>query len=286
MQVIQTKMRYTAVMMDPEEAQRRIDRLHPKQRRPKPAKIKQYLLDARAGNWELSWDPIAVDEDNYTVNGQNRLIAIVQFGSPLPVVLCTGVPSTAMAVSDMGTPRTVADVATILGKPFPHGAAIYGGAVRRMAIGLEAYSNKLSIPATLEFADKHKKALEFAFELINFNKRGVRAAPVLAVLARAYYRKGARERLKEFAGILRSGLPENPKQDSAAVRLLDFLVDNAGGRRRRQSGAQLPARLIYARTEAALDKFLAKEFVQSLRETDAELFPIPDEYTEEDQDNG
>jgi len=285
MKIIPSKMQFQVVEMDRETAQHLLDKNHPKNRRLKETRVAQYQSDMTAGFWSLTWEPIVQDEDGYTVEGQNRLTAFLRSEmETLPCVFVSKAPRKAMLGAGCGTPRSVIDVARITGQEFPHGGNNYGAIARRMAIGLEAHKNTLSIPETLQFAKKHRDAIEFAFEAFGtFSKRGITVAGVVAVVARAYYRRNCRNRIRQFCVILLDGLPEHRIKDSAAIRLRNVLLDNIGGRRRRE-GSRISPKVIYAKTEVALSHFIDETEVQLLKETREELFPIPDDPSLEDTD--
>lgn len=186
-----------------------------------------------------------------------------------------------MLAVDTGTSRNVADVARIMGMDIK---AINGvsAVARRMAMGMERnVSKSLSVQETLQWIEKHSAALKFAFEVTPKNKIGITQASVRAVLARAYYRRpveDTRSRVAVFGNILMTGLPENPKTDSAAINVRNFLQDHlhVGNEPRVRAPAISPL-VVYAKTEMALDKFLRYENVESLRETSQELFWLPGE---------
>lgn len=286
MKTIQTKMRFQVVEMDRKTAQMLLDKNHPKNRRLKEGRVKLYLSDMQAGLWSLTWEPIVQDEDGWTVEGQNRLTAFLRSEmETLPCVFVTGAPRRAILGAGCGATRNVADVARITGQDFPHGASTYGAVARRMAIGLESHKSTLSIPETLQFVKSHRQALEFCFEAFgSASKRGITVAGVMAVIARAYYRRNSRNRTREFCTILLDGLPSNPRKDSAAIRLRNFLLDNVGGRKRQAEGARVAAKTIYAKTEIALQHFINEDEVHLLKETREELFPIPEDPSLEVED--
>ena len=284
MKIVPTTMKFHVVEMTPEDAQRFLDKNHPNNRKPKPGKIVQYRRDMEADNWPLTHQAVAQDEDGFLIDGQNRLSAVVQAGVPVVMLLCTGVPRRAMIGADCGTVRGVADAARIIGEPFAHGESSYGAVARRMAVGVEKGRNSLSIPETLEFCHAHKKAIEFAFEVFGFKKkRGITQAPVLAAVARAYYRRGCRDRLKEFGEVMLSGLCGNVKNDSAAIRLRNWLMENTTGGRRRSEGMYPAQKIVYAKAQLALHHFLECRSLEALRETSEELFPIPAEIDNGDE---
>lgn len=277
MKVINSKMRFQVVEMTPEFAQQLLDKNHPDNRKPKSSRITQYLRDIDAGLWKLTHQPIAQCEDGYTIDGQNRLAAIVRSGRAVPVVFVTGVPRDGILGADCGATRNVADAARISGKALPHGSLGYSSVARRMAIGLEKHKSTMTIQETLAFIAAHKDALEFAFTLMPKNVRMLTQASVRAVIARAWYKRMSRSRIREFAEVYLTGLCGNNKTDTAAIRLRNWILDTMGTRR----GANRPnAKTIYAKTAVALSHFLNFQPVESLRETSEELFPLAEERDE------
>lgn len=285
MKIIKTRMRGRAVWITPEEAQALLDRNHPDNRNPKKGRILTYQRDMEAdvpatrysvGLWTLTHQAVAIDEDGRLVDGQNRLTACVRSGKPIPIFLVTNVPRRSMIAVDAGATRNVADAAKVSGSALPRGRGLGWSAVaRRMAKGNEAQRVDMSIPKTLLFIKAHWDALAFAFSLFPKEKKGLTSAPIKAVLARAYYTQN-RERIKEFASILISGLPKHIRQDAAVIALRNYLQDalTVGKRKVR---VNVPGHLIYAKVESALIAFLAHEPLDKLYGTSEELFPLPEE---------
>ena len=77
--------------------------------------VRQTKVDALAasmkkGEWELSNDAITISEGNILLNGQHRLLAIVQSGVPCDFILLTGVSNSSFDIMDTPTLRRVSDV--------------------------------------------------------------------------------------------------------------------------------------------------------------------------------
>lgn len=281
MKILNSKMKFQVALVGPEDAQKFLDKNHPKNRRPKKGKIIQMRRDQIDGLWELTHQPIAFDEDGYLIDGQNRLASIIQSGMEVPLVIAWNVPRRAMLGADSGSNRTVTDVAQIMGDPMPRDFG-YASTARRMFIGNEASRTSVSIPRTLAFIKRHRQALDFVYSLFHKNHKGLTQAPVKAVIARAWYTKGNRERLKQFAEILISGLVHNIKTDGAAIMLRNWLL-NKLTHGKRGLRANPPGHLIYAKVESALAYFLEGENPDKLYGTKEELFPIPEDDTEEEE---
>lgn len=271
MKIIQTKMQFRAVEMTPEYAQELLDKNHPQNRKFKSFRITQYERDINSGIWLLTHQAIAVDEDGWLVDGQNRLTAIIRSGKSVPVVFVTGVHRDSILGVDFGATRNVADAAKISGQPLPGNDKGYAAVARRMAIGLEKTRQHLTIQETLRFIKDHKEALEFAFTCMPRNVRNLTQASVRAVVARAWYKRNSRSRIREFCEVFLSGLCGNNKTDTAAIRLRNWILDTMGSRR---GGNRPNAKMMYAKAEEAMKHFLEYSPIESLRETSEEHFPL------------
>lgn len=273
-------LKFKAIMMTPERAEQLLLNNHPNNRRMKKAKISQMLQDILEGNWKLTPEPIVVSDKGNLVDGQNRCSAISQSRITVPVYFCTGLPEEVVVAMDCGASRNVADAARILGKDIK-GVVGVAAVARRMCLGLVSVKTNLSIQETLSWIDSHSLALSFAWACLPTNKHGITQASVRAVLARAYYRRPVditRARCVEFGEVLISGLCKSSKQDSAAIRLRNWLQDHfSRGTRTKGKGARVSPLVVYAKTEISLEHFLNFEPVESLKETKNELFFLPGE---------
>lgn len=279
------EIKFKPIMLTPERADQLLANNHPNNRRMKPHKILQMISDIEEGNWKLTPEPIVVSDKGHLLDGQNRCTACYRSNMTIPVFFCTGVPEKVIVAMDCGASRNVGDAARILGKDIK-GIVGVSATARRMAWGISTSTNAmagLSIQETLAWIDNYANALAFAWECLPVNKTGLTRSEVRAVIARAYYRRPVEEtraRCLEFGKVLFSGLPSNPKQDSAAIRLRNWLQEHlTRGTRARAKGAS-PI-VIYAKTETALDHFLRHEPVELLKETRNELFPLPGEKNNE-----
>lgn len=71
-------------------------------------RVNQYARDILRGDWELSSQGIAFDEDGYLLDGQHRLAAIVKANVAVYMPVAENVPRSAGAIIDMGQKRTAA----------------------------------------------------------------------------------------------------------------------------------------------------------------------------------
>lgn len=239
--------------------------------------VERYAADMKAGRWLITGDAIQFDTGGAIINGQHRLWAVVESGTPAHLMVAFGLPPESVAVLDDHLKRNLADVAKLSS----------GRAVTNKHTGIANMLIQSSIASTREDAkaafrrvtrqqqldtlERHFDAIEFAArECMGTDSiRGITVASVMTPLARAYYSQD-RERLKQFGKVLTTGIMEG-KDDAAAVVLRNLLV------RASHASSRIMRDTIYKKTERALQAFLEREQVKNLYEAASELFPLPEE---------
>ncbi|MGW1401191.1 hypothetical protein ACWCRF_21575 [Streptomyces sp. NPDC002405] len=78
--------------------------------------VQQLAGQIQRGEWQLTHQGIAFDEDQVLVDGQHRLAAIVKAGTTVPLTVTHGVPRTAFTVMDTGRKRTGRDALALAGE--------------------------------------------------------------------------------------------------------------------------------------------------------------------------
>ncbi len=239
------------------------------------------IRNMKCGRWKLIPDPIMISETGETINGANRLSAIILSDCTVPLYIATHVPVEIFKVIDTGIPRSVSDSAKIEGRVFQSRG--YPAVARAFLHGMgpqlpqQTSGTSYSNDETLEIMDFYKEALDFAFAVTPRNSRGVTLAAVRAVIARAYYTQD-KDRLKLFGEGLMTGLVDNRKKDCAVVLLRNHLLKVSGGDKGiggGHTGKDKPRANVYATTEYMLKAFLDYREVKRIEKVDEELFPIP-----------
>lgn len=78
--------------------------------------VQQLAGQIQRGEWQLTHQGIAFDEDDILIDGQHRLAAIVKAGITVPLTVTHGVPRTAFTVMDTGRKRTGRDALALAGE--------------------------------------------------------------------------------------------------------------------------------------------------------------------------
>lgn len=80
--------------LTPVDALSILERVHPKQRKPSLARVRNLLLTMNAGKWHeppFTADSIAFDSDGYLVNGLHRMLALSKYTKSLRFLCLVGV---------------------------------------------------------------------------------------------------------------------------------------------------------------------------------------------------
>ncbi len=190
-------------------------------------------------------DTIKFNRADQLIDGQHRLSAIVKANKPVSMLVIRGYDDLAMSVLDIGTKRSVADIAKLS--------------------GTSLNTKQLSIARAILLPHKdtakyrvitHKKLIEITESLITYINFGLQSVTVKnttcrsvvqGVVARAFYCGEDSDRLNEFGRIYSDGICTK-ECDTAALRLREFFLSSKGIIRDRADE--------FAYAQSALDSFL------------------------------
>lgn len=107
------QLEFSVETVTPEIAQEWLER-NASNRNVRPRKILEFRRDMIGGNWRAVGDPIRFDLNGDLIDGQHRLLALVQAGEEMPglafsFMVVRGVEPDDRVVIDTGTRRTAAD---------------------------------------------------------------------------------------------------------------------------------------------------------------------------------
>lgn len=136
--------------------------------------VQQLAAQIRRGEWQLTHQGIAFDEDGGLIDGQHRLAAIVKAGSPVPLTVTHGVPRAAFTVMDTGRKRTGRDTLALAGESnATHLAAALRGLHLYLNAPDSAWSGGSSVTSNdqlLVMLEKHPGVREALPHGIAFNR--------------------------------------------------------------------------------------------------------------------
>jgi hypothetical protein len=248
----------------PEIARSYLDRNFKDNRNKKPAAIARYAAAMDRGEFYPTHQGIAFDEHLDLIDGQNRLIAIVETGKPQWLMVSVGVKLAHVAAIDRAASRTDAEqikMTTEL-EPTIHDVAI----AKAMHVGMTTEYDKVLTGGPLRrFLVRHWDAIQFVREAAPA-KKGITAV-VRAMAAKAYYHAD-HDIIRRFLEIQATGGSSGP-EDSSAVRLRD--ISREGG-----NSSSADRRILAAKTITALAAFIGRRPLSRINEAKNDPYPLPD----------
>jgi hypothetical protein len=85
-------------------------------RNPKSSNLKKVVRALSNGEWKLNGEAIKIATSGAILDGQHRLLAIVQTGIPMTTLVIRGLESDTQETMDGGSPRTAADALKLRGE--------------------------------------------------------------------------------------------------------------------------------------------------------------------------
>lgn len=264
---LKSDVRFKVEQIDPKTAEAYLE--HNKINRPlRKGGVEKFATDMKNGDWGLTHQAIAFDEQGNILDGQHRLWAIVESGCTIEMPVARGLDPSARDFIDQGIPRTVVDVAK-LRDPKSLVTQFWGAAARRMMIGTRTHV-VYTRQEVLNFMETHEKALSFAITDALQGKRVFRVTPaaIPAVMARAAYHED-KDRIREFGSIMLGTMPKGD-EDSGAHVLRGWLLAGAPNRAK----AMAKDMEAYCKAQRALQGFLAGEKLRSVYAKTEEIWPL------------
>jgi hypothetical protein len=142
-------------------------------RRIKRRVVLSFADDMTNGRWKQAGAPLIQADDGTLLDGQHRLLAVIESGCTIEFLLVTGVERDAQPVIDTGTRRSLGDVLVMRGEP----NAMAVAAITRIAEvwdpvkGLPAAFKMASTGAQLEFLNEHPELHEIAHRIAKHKDR-------------------------------------------------------------------------------------------------------------------
>jgi hypothetical protein len=167
---------------------------------------KTYARDMRDGRWRLVYDPIRIDTHGRVIDGQHRLLAVIDSGVTIEFFVVRGVPPEDAYVIDAGTPRRARDLLHMAGEANSTLLASVLNTIFKYEVGMltDVASNGLPRAMVNRFLADHPaapKSLEVASTLRLVTRR-------VGLMGAAHYIMSQKdeERADWFFARLRDGL--------------------------------------------------------------------------------
>lgn len=146
--VPQVSIQAEVEVITPERAQTLLEKMDVN-RAVREGRVKSYASDLKSGNWLLTGESIKLDNAGVLIDGQHRLLAVIESGMDLETVVVYGIDPDAQIAMDAGAVRSLADHLKFAGE------AHY----RTLAAALIVRHNRLQGTPTKHDAPTHQRAL-------------------------------------------------------------------------------------------------------------------------------
>lgn len=82
----------------------------------RPTVVSRYARDMATGAWQLNGETVKVDVNDRVIDGQHRLMAVIESGVTVRMLVVYGLPAAAQETVDRGIGRNVADALRLRGE--------------------------------------------------------------------------------------------------------------------------------------------------------------------------
>lgn len=210
---------HTSSIVDPETARDWLNESGTN-RKINPEFVDRYADMMKNGQWTLSPQGLAFNNQGQLLDGQHRLHAVIESNNPQEFIIFEGWGPETIRVMDAGMQRMAHQALQITTE---HKATRYTVAALRIMCTPIGYQNAKDVPVTSLQAlyDNYRGAIIFV------EQSRVKVAPVMAAALRAYDCSHDNNRIKEFLELFEDGvLTErgSERRDQAAISLRDFYL--------------------------------------------------------------
>jgi len=208
--------------------------------------VSRYAHDMRVGAWTLNHQGIAFDDDGVLVDGQHRLMAVIDANAEVDMMVTWG--ASRVGIDELRV-RSASDVIKFGGMSDWIDRKHLESAKQMMLLMAAPGSLVNHRPSTQQmvgFANKNKDAIQFSESQFQTHVKGISTAGSRSVIATAFYHFD-QSGLEEFCETLYSGVVTSPDR-SAAIRAREAIIAGgfSGGGAARQKMAWRMARAVKA----------------------------------------
>jgi hypothetical protein len=183
-----------------------------KNRKPTMAHIKAMARDMKNGKWRLTGDAIRFSVSGNLIDGQHRLMACIEAGTPFTTIVLYGLPDDAQQFIDLGKSRSAADYLSMDG--FANANQVQAAA-RLLLAWKNGHSHisggqigRFTVAETLECVRRHPALA--ASVRISAGKFGFPSSVTAVLHYAGTHLIGYPDRAEAMLDVLRTGVPDYP----------------------------------------------------------------------------
>lgn len=223
-------MNSTTITITPELAREYLAKNIDKNRPIRKAVVHSYAEQMKRGEWKITPQGISFDQKGRLIDGQHRLMAIIESGAKVPMYVTTGVPVDRMMMIDCGAKRTAADILSIAN---PKLGKLYSKQTCAIAVDLMRQLSIAHKPSTTQIGEYIKGRPGFFMLCTKIKARTVNfncASPCIIGCAAAYVNGVPMEQIEDFLHTVGyNEIGEKPYSYRAALDYKDFLLKSRAG---------------------------------------------------------
>lgn len=158
-------LRSEVVQVTPDMAREYLARNHSNRRVGKTA-VRALTGAINRGEWKLTHQGLAFDEDDNLIDGQHRLLAIIAADKAVPMMITTGLPRSTFTALDQGHRRQAGQVIDV---PNPHLSA----AIARRSMQVEAPGlprGEITVQMVVDYLDTYPEIIDAAAHAAHLNQ--------------------------------------------------------------------------------------------------------------------
>lgn len=225
--------------------------------------VKRFAGEMGLGEWLLTHQPIGVDTNHEVIDGQHRLLALIESGHDAPFIIVFGLSPETRYVVDIGRRRSHLDIAHVTGH------RVSQQVMQTAQFTATRFRPRPQTERQVQaFLRTHEPTFIWAVEQLPHKSSWMATPQLWSVLARARASHPEVD-LVRFATLMATGFvePQEPR-DSGAIKFREWRHREV----KKVSGSRL-----YWYAEEALSAYLEGRVPRQVREAENELFPLPGE---------
>lgn len=226
------------------------------------ASVKAYADDMRAGVYSLTHQGIAFFEDGSLADGQHRLMAVMQSGVTVPMLVIRDMERTPNI--DRMRPRSIANCCHIVGYEWIDKIVVAIVSALRLTS-----PTKATVENVLSMANKYKNEIQFVTSLVTKRTKGLSHASVLGAGVLAMINGVEKKDIEAFFSTLVTGIAPSPKE-RIVLKLRDFLLTS-----RTTGGGSIVRKEINLRTQRVIKAMIDGENLSRIYTPSEAIYFLP-----------
>ena len=216
-------MTFEEVLITKEVADKMLGHNSNNYRRVKRALVDKYARAMMEGMWKENGEPIVFDEDGVLKDGQHRLLAVLESGVAVKMLVIRGVKRD-ISTFDEGGVRTVGDRARA------EGLKLHTSTIGAVTMILNEFNDSNYIPndEKMQYAWDHLESLQ---KIEEFSRHGSanhilrKSACIAALFCASELSVISDEKLESFCRIVNNGMPNGSDIPDSALALRNTIIE-------------------------------------------------------------